>query len=341
MLNNQEKGVKIFERYNQEGFPVYKNSKNKRLCSLEDCYNIASNDWICPKHRKNKSDTSLYMKSVKQPVNSYRLINNEYYELTLLHSEKAYKISKGDYIFSKSHRWSDTKNKENNYLTTPKIIDGVKSAVSFHAEVMKTEIDVYIKENSTIPQIDHINGDSTDNRRENLRVCTPSENSMNTKLMLNNTSSVTGVHWNKNRGRWVANISVNNKRISLGVYQYFRNAVKARIKAEHEYFGEYAFRNRNKEYDLYINSILAMPEIKEPITRQRPNHEPFIFGVIKEQNKRGLTVFRTEVYNSYTKKRVIKSFTCLDLAVEWKHKKEVGFYGKEIIHEDEIGYKLL
>lgn len=52
----------------------------------------------------------------------------------------------------------------------------------------------------------------------------------------NNTSGVKGVTWDKNSRKWYAYISVHRKRISLGRFKDFEEAVKARKAAEDEYF---------------------------------------------------------------------------------------------------------
>ncbi len=63
---------------------------------------------------------------------------------------------------------------------------------------------------------DHVNGNQLDNRRENLRVCTPSQNQANKKLSKNNTSGHKGVEHVKKINRWRATIVVNGKRITHG-----------------------------------------------------------------------------------------------------------------------------
>lgn len=67
-------------------------------------------------------------------------------------------------------------------------------------------------------QIDHINGDTLDNRRENLRIVTPAENAKNVRKRINNTSGYTGVWFNKNKNLWTAEIQLNNRKIHIGNY---------------------------------------------------------------------------------------------------------------------------
>ena len=84
-------------------------------------------------------------------------------------------------------------------------------------------------------QIDHINGDGTDNRWSNLRSVTHAANSKNQKLRSTNTSGVTGVYWAEARGKWCASITVEGKTISLGRHDTIEEAKEARLKAERDY----------------------------------------------------------------------------------------------------------
>lgn len=87
---------------------------------------------------------------------------------------------------------------------------------------------------------DHINKNRLDNRRYNLRLCEPKENNYNASLSINNTSGVIGVSYRKDRRKWRAYISPNNKQITLGLFENFEDAVKSRLFAELEYFGEFS-----------------------------------------------------------------------------------------------------
>jgi hypothetical protein len=84
-------------------------------------------------------------------------------------------------------------------------------------------------------QVDHIDGDGTNNRLSNLRVVTSQGNSRNAKLYSTNTSGVVGVNWSSNARKWCANIKVDNKNVHLGYYTNKDDAIEARKAAEIKY----------------------------------------------------------------------------------------------------------
>lgn len=82
------------------------------------------------------------------------------------------------------------------------------------------------------PEIDHINGDSLDNRIENLRPATRSQNSRNHRKNRRNTSGVTGVSWMSVRGKWRCWITIERRHVHIGLFEKFEDAVAARKEAE-------------------------------------------------------------------------------------------------------------
>lgn len=87
-------------------------------------------------------------------------------------------------------------------------------------------------------QVDHINHNTQDNRRDNLRVCSNAENQMNKpKPRKDNTSGTTGVYYDKRwRGAWIAHIGVNGKNIVVGRFGNKIDAINARKLAESQYY---------------------------------------------------------------------------------------------------------
>lgn len=81
-------------------------------------------------------------------------------------------------------------------------------------------------------QIDHINGDPGDNRLENLRVVSNTENQKNRWRSKANTSGVNGVHWHTRDKVWTAHIRVSGKQKALGYFDTQESAAAARKSAE-------------------------------------------------------------------------------------------------------------
>lgn len=91
--------------------------------------------------------------------------------------------------------------------------------------------------------VDHVNHDTTDNRKKNLRIATRSQNMMNRKIYSNNTSGTVGVKQYGTNNKWSADISVNGTRIYLGSFENYDDAVKSRKQAEEKYFGKWSYDN--------------------------------------------------------------------------------------------------
>lgn len=99
--------------------------------------------------------------------------------------------------------------------------------------------------------VDHINGNGLDNRRENLRICTRSNNLMNSnKPKGKNTSKYKGVsklnYSNKKWKCWRAEIRINRKAIFLGTFKTQKEAALAYNEAAIKYFGKFAKLNEVK-----------------------------------------------------------------------------------------------
>ena len=92
-------------------------------------------------------------------------------------------------------------------------------------------------------EVDHINHNTNDNRKENLRIVTRSQNQMNLSLKSNNTSGVTGVYFDNTHNYWVSKIQDS----ILGYFSDFDEAVKMRKEAEKIYFGEYSYDESMKK----------------------------------------------------------------------------------------------
>ena len=91
--------------------------------------------------------------------------------------------------------------------------------------------------------VDHINRNGLDNRKANLRICTPAENSWNHPGRPNRKSAYKGVHWLKRDKKYCVRICCNGNRITVGCYHDEAKAGRAYDAKARELFGEFAYLN--------------------------------------------------------------------------------------------------
>lgn len=92
-------------------------------------------------------------------------------------------------------------------------------------------------------QIDHRNGNSLDNRWNNLRLATPGQNLANQKSTPGSSSRYLGVHWCNKHKKWIAQIRKNNKNHRLGSFSNEEKAAKVYDRAARRFHGEFANLN--------------------------------------------------------------------------------------------------
>lgn len=133
-----------------------------------------------------------------------------------------------DYDKIKEYCWAEHKMSGRNY-------------VALEARDMKTNKLIRMSNLLGFKNYDHINRNTLDNRKENLREATNRENSINKNKLPTNTSGVIGVHYDKQTGMWVARINYKpNKRIVICRSCNKEDAIKARLMAEAKYYGNFA-----------------------------------------------------------------------------------------------------
>jgi hypothetical protein len=106
---------------------------------------------------------------------------------------------------------------------------------------------LYVYGNFPPNQIDHINRIKDDNRIDNLRLATNSQNSQNQSKRKDNKSGVVGVGWSKRERRWRARIVVDGREICLGYYRTIEEAALSRSVAKlkiHTFCAEITHQDR-------------------------------------------------------------------------------------------------
>lgn len=139
-------------------------------------------------------------------------------------------VSEEDFAELSQHTWYNTKG----YAYRAVYIPAIKNnrMVAMHREIMGTPNGM---------DTDHINGNTLDNRRENLRVCTHAENSMNTKKSRSALySKFKGVTYNKRARLFMVQIKFLGKRVYCKYFKTEIEAAKAYNENAPKFFGEYA-----------------------------------------------------------------------------------------------------
>ena len=140
----------------------------------------------------------------------------------------------------------------------------IRKSASGYAIVGKTKklLHIFILNPSKNKIVDHINGDSLDNRRCNLREANKTTNGQNSKNKKNNTSGISGVSFNNSENKFETYISVYGKRIKLGYYININDAKYVRYKAELKYFKEFTYNKEEKEKFVKENELLQQENSK-------------------------------------------------------------------------------
>jgi hypothetical protein len=140
-----------------------------------------------------------------------------------------------DFDFLNQFTWYIRKSKNVMYAKAIVLIDGSLKHIDMHRMI--------IKNLDTTKEIDHHNGDGLDNRRNNLRVCTHSQNIMNSPKSIRlkgTTSKYKGVCWATRERKWVAHIRKDYVLKYLGRFDDEVEAAKAYNIAAKSLHGEYA-----------------------------------------------------------------------------------------------------
>ena len=220
---------------------LYRNGSNPKGLAMWHCLCDCGNE--CDKigvYLREGTSTSCgcYQKDYARQAH---LKNNKYdlsgsYGIGYDSNNKEFYFDLEDYDLIKNYCWIVRKD---NYVYA-KLRDGSNKRIFLHRLLMGEKVD-------------HINGKSSrnDNRKNNLRYSDnqysfETYNNMNKDIQKNNKSGCTGVIWHKRDKIWDSYISVNRKRINLGRFNNFEDAVKARKEAEEKYFGEWSYDNSQK-----------------------------------------------------------------------------------------------
>jgi hypothetical protein len=99
---------------------------------------------------------------------------------------------------------------------------------------------IYFLHYGYIPKVvDHINGHPSDNRIENLRECTVSQNQYNKRVSKKSKSGIKGVFWSKSAKKWICQITSNKKTKYIGSFKSLLDAEAAINDERNKLHGEF------------------------------------------------------------------------------------------------------
>ena len=222
-----------------EQFLINKSKKHKSYKTYWKCKCDCGNELtVRSDHLKNGSIVSCgcYQKYIVKnvvPKKNHKLnkfIEKEDYILIKSSNTNDYfKVDKEDYEKIKDYYWHSS----HGYAVAP-IMGRKNKFVRMHRLIMNCGEEEFMV-------VDHINHDTTDNRKENLRLVSDTQNNWNS---LNTNNS--GINYNNTQNKWNVYIHYKLQRINLGLFNTFEEALEIRNKAEKIFYGEYSYSNNEK-----------------------------------------------------------------------------------------------
>ena len=123
---------------------------------------------------------------------------------------------------------------------------GSKSSSGYLCVLVKNKLQlvhrvIFMMHNGYAPKIvDHIDGNPMNNKIENLRDATKSQNCWNSKTRTTNSSGFKNVSWHSKSKKWLVRLRANGKEVYVGIFGDIEDANKSAIEARKKYHGAFA-----------------------------------------------------------------------------------------------------
>lgn len=205
-------------------------------CGCESITNISKktgrkfknkpNAYIRGHWKRNNARTRLDI--IKETIND---INCMWIPLTM---NKWSLIEEGDYDIVGQYNWCAQYQRDKKYRAMRRIWNSGDTYITYmHRQILGLDY-------SDKSIVDHINRDTLDNRRTNLRLSDKSTNGMNRGKPITNTSGYKGVSWSKRKNKWTSRLVADKKIHILGLFDSPEEAHAAYKIAAMKYHGEFA-----------------------------------------------------------------------------------------------------
>lgn len=202
---------------------------SKKICMVEGCENEVLGRGYCEKHYTQIRRHGKLLERTRHDPNE--IIYKKNYAVICLYNMKQEKVAetiidKEDAERVSKYKWC--------LMNTGDVITALgNKRLKLHRLLINAPNE---------SEVDHIDRNRLNNRKNNLRICKHSENLRNLSKRKDNTSGFTGVIWCKRNKRWKAQICLHGKCVYLGSFMSIDDAIACRLKAEKKYFQEYAPR---------------------------------------------------------------------------------------------------
>lgn len=144
----------------------------------------------------------------------------------LLTKSKHALVDDEDFLYLSQFKWCSS----HDYAVT-RIVGGNGEQMRMHRLVTKA------REGDNV---DHIDGNRSNNQKNNLRVCSHSENLYNSKRPIDNTSGYKGITWDKSRNKFLVQLNAKKIHYNLGRFSKLEDAIVAYKEASEKYHGNFA-----------------------------------------------------------------------------------------------------
>ena len=236
--------------------------KKKEICYCSVCgvsseikrvvKNKAYGDYLCEKHRNQYKNYGKFLDSSPRGVfdpNEVRTYEN-YAEIDTYDSHgnvvSTFLLDLEDVEKLGTKKWRTIFKLDKPYLFTG---NQKSERIYFHRLIMNP---------SETQQVDHISGNTLDNRKSNLRLASIQENMCNLKKRKNNTSGVRGVSFNKRRNKWIVDFTYKKERFYVKPFDSLEEAVYLRYLLEKHFNSELRNTSNDEIIFSHINKLTKL-----------------------------------------------------------------------------------